>query len=179
MDTSSSDAVALLKQLKLPPGDRLPEGATESQIRDFESRTGLRIPARMRAWLKTSNGPCVGAGGVFGIQPQRNYLDIEYVMKLNPSWKNLGWIPIAEDGFGNHYCVVTRDEFGVGEPVIFIESLNGETVPTYIVASDTWHFLRFYFKRELEQTHWPFDRDEVLDDDPEIIRFHGVRLPWA
>ncbi|MEX2172311.1 MAG: SMI1/KNR4 family protein [Pirellulales bacterium] len=178
MDQMTSEVIELLHQSRLPPGDTIPEGVSEDDIIGFEKRTGLKVPPRLRSWLRTSNGPCAGAGGVYGIHPKRHDLDIEYTLGLRPVWIELGWIPIAGDGCGNEYCVVTRNEFGDGEPVIFIETLEGENTPTYVVASETWHFLRFYFKADLGLTEWPFDKNEVVNSDPNIAKFNSATLPW-
>ena len=179
-----------------PPGETIPEGASDDDIVGFEKRTGLKVPPLLRSWLRTSNGPCVGSGGVYGFRPDRPFLDIEHKLQLYPAWIELGWIPIANDGCGNYYLVVMRNEFGEGEPVVFLDTLQGETEPTYVVASDTWHFLRFYVKDELDQMKrpilsteevlrrasespdWPFNKEFVLREDPDIQKFSSATLPW-
>lgn len=173
-----AEVLGLLAKVPAPPNEDTPPGATESDIAGFEERIGLRVPTKLRAWLLASNGPCVGPGGVFGIEPRREALDIERLMALRPIWHEKGWIPVAGDGCGNYYVVPCRGEFGEGEPVMFIDTMEDDSVPAYIAASDMWRFLRFLFKKELNESKWPYDRDEVLKADPDIVTFRDVPLPW-
>ncbi|MCG3126416.1 MAG: hypothetical protein CHACPFDD_01251 [Phycisphaerae bacterium] len=95
-----------------------------------------------------------------------------------PVWMQRGWIPIAGDGCGSYYLMPSRNDFGPGYPVIFCDHVDGLTAPTYIVASDLWHFIDFYLREDLGEERWPFDRDFVTQKDPLITAFHGVALPW-
>ena len=180
-DSGSCEAevLALLARVPAPPDEETPAGATEQQVAEFEKRTGVTIPAKLRSWLLACNGPCVGPGGVFGIKPKRADLDIEQVLSLFPKWREKGWIPVAGDGCGNYYVVATKREFGDGEPVLFIDTMEQDSVPAYIVASDVWRFLWFLFNDELGESKWPFNRDEVTTSDPDILSFHDVDLPWT
>lgn len=169
---------ALLDQVPYPPGEDIPEGVSLMDCIEFESRTGLSLPTEVRDWLMLSNGPCAGPGGFYGIRPARQLLDLETVLAQHPSWMAKGWIPIAGDGCGNTYVIATKNEFGDGHPVLFIDSQDSDDVPAYIVASGLQHFLTFILEKELGKRGWPFDRAFVISADDRIESFHSVRLPW-
>ncbi len=174
----------LLHKVPGPPGEALPGGVSDADLRAFSERTGIEIPAPLSTWLKLSNGPCVGPGGLFGIRPARADLDIERCFERYPQWKERAWIPVAGDGCGNSYVLATAQEFGPGWPVLFIETLPSPQEPACIVASDLWRFLVFLLEREffrekgIRDTPWPFDRTEVTRRDPEIESYKDVPMPW-
>jgi cell wall assembly regulator SMI1 len=129
----------LLARAPKPSEDVIPRGVTEAECIDFERRTGITLPADMRDWLKLANGP----GGLYGIRPDRTYLDIESFLSFFPSWLTRKWIPIAGDGCGNNYVLSTQNEYGVGCPVLYFETGGAADAPLYVVASDIGHFLVF------------------------------------
>ena len=172
------EVLELLATVPSPPSEEIPPGATEADVAKCEKRIGLKVPAKLRAWLLTSNGPCVGPGGVFGIKPRREDLDLEHILTLRPIWREKGWIPVAGDGCGNYYVVVSKGEFGEGEPVIFIDTMVDDTVPAFIAASDIWQFLKFLFKKDLGESKWPYDDHEVGKADPDMLAFRDVAFPW-
>lgn len=173
-----AEVVKLLHTVPSPPGEPLPSGVPRHVLEEFEESIGIRLPEGVQSWLATCNGPCVGAGGVMGISPLRKSLDITRRLASFPEWRVRGWLPIAGDGCGNYYLVATRNEFGRGEPVFFIDTMANRELPTYLVASDIWHFLRFFLLDDLKMTRWPFDAAEVVAADPDILRFKGAPLPW-
>ncbi len=174
----------LLTKVPRPPEEDLPEGVGDADIEAFAERTGITLPRSLAAWLKTSNGPCVGPGGIFGIRPAREDLDIEFRLGLHPRWRERAWIPVAGDGCGNCYVLATAQEFGPGWPILFVDIKESPDRPAYIVASDIWHFLAFLLEDEflhakgIHDTPWPFDRAEVTRRDPGIESFKGVAMPW-
>ncbi len=181
MNTASrlrKEVLELLTRVPTPPGENIPAGASEAEIVAFEKRTGLKVPSQLQSWLLACNGPCVGPGGVFGIKPSREDLDIEELLRLHPTWVDDGWIPVAGDGCGNYYLVASTGRFGDGEPIIFVDTMEDDSAPVYVAASSTWQFLRFLFKKELGQSNWPYGHHEVTTDDPEIESVHSVPLPW-
>lgn len=169
----------LLSKVPSPPGERLPEGTTDAEIHSFVDRTGISVPDDLAAWMKLSNGPCVGPGGLFGIRTQRSHLDIESCLDIFPSWRHQKWIPVAGDGCGNYYVVPTQGEFGDGFPVLFIDMSLADDSPAFIVASDMGHFLESLLETELGDRSWPFDERAVVERDPNILSFRDVKLPWS
>ncbi len=176
----AAEIFALLPRLKLPPGESLPPGVSEEVLRGLEFRLGVQLPAAYRDWLMLCNGPLVGPGGMFGVNPTDADYDLETAYARNPHWKSNGWLPIADDGFGNAYFLVMPGRYKGGEPVIFVESICYEsTVPVYIAASGLWRFLRFFFRKELGLSAWPFDEQAVVLEDPEILNYPEIPLPWT
>ncbi len=58
--------------------------------------------------------------------------------------------------------------------------------PTYIMASDLEHFIKFLVEKEVTLAvsapdagsyPWPFDREEVIKVDSAILNLTGVSLP--
>lgn len=156
----------------------LPPGTTDAEIDGFETRTGISVPPMLKDWLKFTNGPCIGAGGVRGLCTPYPADGIEHYYDIFPEWCRRGWIPIAGDGCGDYYVVATRDEDGPGQPVFFIDCHLDENQPAYVVASDFLHFLEFYLGRELEDGGWPFHRDFVIGRDPQLEYYTTVPRAW-
>lgn len=169
----------LLAKVPRPPDESLPGGLSNDTLSGFEHRTGIPLPNDLREWLRTTNGPCIGPGGIYGIHPTRTFLDIEGYYKIFPGWQSKKWIPIAGDGCGNYYVLATQHEYGIGFPVFFIDTSISSDIPTYVVASDLWRFLAFLLKRELGESGWPFDQRVVRNADPEIDRVRNIALPWG
>lgn len=162
-----------------PEQSSLPPGIDDTVIDSFVGRTGLPVPHPLREWLRFTNGPRIGPGCVFGIATPDAWTNIEtyYTENMYPTWLTKGWIPIAGDGCGDYYVVSVCSE-GFGNPVLFLDQSSELLIPEYVVASDLWHFLRFYLGRELGERGWPFRREFVLSLDPELAHYANAPLPW-
>lgn len=174
------EVMRMAAELERPPEDAaLPPGTTDAEMDAFEARTGVTVPPELREWLRFTNGPLVGPGGVYGIRTGRDFPDTEAVYGSVPEFRERGWIPVSGDGCGCYYVLVTRSADAV-RPVYFIDPYQdgGYGVPTYAVASGLWRFLWFLFRSELGDRSWPFDRAAVLVADPELAGVRGARLPW-
>lgn len=161
-----------------PRQPRLPLGIDEKEIEAFENRTGLSVPQVLRQWLKYTNSPGIGSGGVNGILTPELSRDIEAYYDIFPNWKNRGWIPIGGDGCGNYYVMATRPEDGPGMPVFFVEPIWDRDSPRYVVASELLHFLRFYFRKDLGKRGWPCNRELVLAEDPDLSYYSRIPKCW-
>jgi len=178
MSDNVSEVVKLLHQVPLPPGERIPTGVAEPELTAFTVRTGVKLPSSLRTWLTITNGPSIGAWGLFGIDPRQEYLNVEHHYQRYPSWMQKKWIPVAGDGHAHYYVLITWEEYGPGFPVVYVDANISVDTPTYVVASDLWYFLRALLEKERSSTRWPFDKEELLAFDPEIARFEGVAMPW-
>lgn len=146
------------------------------------------MPDDLRRWFKISNGAFVGTVPVYGVHPFSSPLSMERRLEIYPEWREKSWIPISDDGCGNYYVLPTRGEFGDGFPVVFVEAVVDPREPGYVVASDLGHFLIFLMESELAlmnsdptelvRSPWPFDELKVVRDDPAILNFFDLRLPW-
>jgi hypothetical protein len=68
--------------------------------------------------------------------PDRDFLDIAAHLDLHPQWRELGWLPVAGDGCGNHYVLVRGGE------VAFVESVCDPDDVASIAGAGLWMFLR-------------------------------------
>lgn len=173
------EVIAIMHKAPMPPGESLPPGASDDSISKCEQRLGVTFPQSLRSWLRTCNGPCVGPGGITGIKKSRKSQDIEAILGNHPNWLRKGWIPVAGDGCGNYYTIAGTGEFGCGEPVLFLDCMENESVPAFVVASNLQRFLTFLLRRELDQIAWPYDRTTVEHEDPEILSVRNIPLPWS
>ena len=168
----------LLTKVPAPPEDAIPHGAADEHLAQFETTSGITIPNLLREWLTIANGPCVGPGGLVGINTKRDSQDAASILENYPEWQEKGWFPVAGDGCGSYYVVATRNDYGDGEPVLFIDVNEDSSQPAFLAASNTWAFIRFLLRKELNESRWPYSESEVVRDDPQITSFVGVSLPW-
>lgn len=169
------DVVAMLPCLEKPPGEGIPPGLGQADLDAIENRIGFRLPNVFRTWLMITNGPCVGPGGVVGVNTVRKLQDLEAIYELYPNWKTKRWIPVAGDGCGNYYVLVYSEH--ELEPIVFVDVMENPDEPAFIAASDLWHFLDFLFRSEIGKSGWPFSEAEVVQRDPKIVETAFV-LPW-
>lgn len=155
----------------------LPPPSTEAAFERFAARTSVAIPPPLQSWLLRVNGAAIGEGYTYGIEcdPEN---EIECLWSLRPEWAEKGWIPIANDGCGNYYLVATRNEFGPGYPVFFVDTITDPNVSDYLCASSISLFFFLLLEQILEETDWPFDKDFTLSRDPGVLEFTGIRYPW-
>jgi hypothetical protein len=152
----------------------LPPGASDSEIDGFARKTGLTIPPEVREWLRFTDGPRIGPGGVFGLR------DFEEVYGFLSEFRDRGWLPLGTDGCGDYYVLALDSEDRPLQPVYFIDPyVDGYSVPTYAVASSFWRFLWFLFNEELEERGWPFDPEFVLRHDATLAEVRSAALPWV
>jgi hypothetical protein len=177
--TLREEVIQIVSQVPSPPGEPLPPGLSDTEIDQFTNRTGLPVPPELREWLRFTNGPCIGPGGIYGIRPQRAGFDMESVFEFLPGFKRNRWLPLGTDGCGDYYVLALESEPEL-RPVYFIDAYQESEykVPTYAVASEFWLFLRFLFRKELGDRAWPFDAKSVLASDPALSRVKGAPLPW-
>lgn len=185
MDTTTlkAEILTLLARATVPPEHRTITGATEEQLARFEAETGMTLPPELREWLRMCNGSYAGQGGINGVGVV-DFLCIDSNYQWHPEWKENGWFPIAGDGCGDEYILAGKLGGGASHPVFFIDHESDMVEPDYLVASDLWHFLYFLLRddeeyRQTEESHWPFDQEFMLVNDPDILRYQGViSLPW-
>lgn len=178
MSDVKQDVLSMMPRLKAPPGYEFPGGVSDFELRGFEERTGLLLPEELRDWLRTCNGALIGPGGVYGIRPREAWLDIESMLADFPEWQRSGWVPVAGDGNGDYYVMATRASSEAAGVVMFIEPMTSTDRPTFVVASDIWHFLSGLFSAELGERSWPFDERSTLDADPRLAEHASLGLPW-
>ena len=70
----------LCNEVPWPPGGLRAGPATDRQIAAAEIRIGRPFPRQFREFLKYLNGPCIGPGGILGIEVAVEGLDRKSVV---------------------------------------------------------------------------------------------------
>lgn len=172
--TIQEEVLRLAEVVPREPGTLLPPGATDVEIDLIVTLHGVRIPPEVRDWLRFTNGPKIGFGGINGLE------DFCRVYRYRTTFKERLWLPLGTDGCGCDYVLALESEDKPLRPVYFVDPYSsGLDTPTYAVASGFWPFLRFMFRHELGERGWPFDAAFVLASDPDLARVKGAPLPWV
>jgi hypothetical protein len=161
-----------------PPGYELPGGADDETLDGFERRTGLLLPAALRAWWGAVNGALIGPGGLFGVRDPDDNLSAEGCLRLYPHWLSAGWIPIAGNGLGDHWVTAPGPRGDEGW-VAFIDCHDDPHRISSYVASDVLRFLRFLLAAEQGERRWPSDRAYVMALDPALAEVPASLAPWG
>ena len=152
---------------------------SDPALQRFTNKTGLIPPTSVVDWLKMCNGLQTRRGRLLGVEPLRRELDIELFYNANPEWRDLLWMPVAADGFGNFYVTPIQTTGIVSHPVMFLEMCSSAMAPAYVAASDIWHFVRGFLRRVYSGDRgWPFDRDLVSSFDPDMLTLKDLPMPW-
>jgi hypothetical protein len=176
-DDLRRQVLSLLRRVPRAPERPFPGGASEAELLDLARRLGVALPDDLASWLRVCKGEAIGPGGVFGAQPDEDWLDIAGCSMLYPAWRTRGWLSVAGDGCGNHYVLLTNGRLTgfVG----FVDTMTDPDRIDYVVASSLWRFLFFLFRRELGERSWPFRAGEVVAIDPGIVEAPAALLPWT
>ncbi|MEV4134206.1 SMI1/KNR4 family protein [Dactylosporangium sp. NPDC049742] len=134
------DVLRLLAGVQRAPEQPFPGGADEQELADLERRLGGPLPAVLVDWLRVCKGEAICAGGVYGARPDRASLDIAERLALYPRWREFGWLPVAGDGCGNVYVLLTRGE--LAGQVAFVDTMADADGIEAVEADSLWTFLR-------------------------------------
>jgi hypothetical protein len=174
-------AIPQLLQRAPKPPEEIPEyepgPATLDDIGKFEAEKGIFLSRDVIEWLRTTNGIFRGPGKLYGVSGWMA-IGMEGAFASHPEWRTMKWFPLAGDGCGNDYVSYPCDRFEDRRPVCFVDVIKNPNRIDYIVASSVWHFIYFLLNRELGDKRWPFRRDYVLAQDPNIQEFTELPMPW-
>lgn len=164
------DVLELLKRTQDPDAGPI-VGATDDEIRSLETAIGMSLPESLKSWLRVCRSSLGGEGGIYGTsQSHSEFLNIDARLDLYPTWRELGWIPIAGDGCGNQYVIV---DYEGREAVAFIEAVVDPEQIAYFTATTLDIFLREMLhemlRDEADKSGWPFDRNYVQRVDPDLL----------
>ncbi len=128
----------------------LREGATAAQLAAFEQQTGLTLPDDYKASLETHNGEVslhdytyLSLDSVFNswsnmtkLAEAGTFAHAEVYEQgegvIQNTWRHRGWIPFAEDGGGNMFCIDTTPAArGVAGQVLRMEIGSGPGITEY------------------------------------------------
>jgi cell wall assembly regulator SMI1 len=151
----------------------------------IEKKHDVRLPGEMKEWFSLCDGADINPGGLCRLFDDRpGFTSIDWWMANQPEWRQSGWLPIASDGCGDYYVVLSQMRVGpMGtSPVAFIDQSDYRKLD-YVTASGLWKFFWFLFERELlfqdnRETYWPFDKEKVLRIDPALAECDGLIKPW-
>ena len=146
-ETMFSSSLETLDKLPRPDID-LPIGASLNDIRAFESRFNLRLPKPLLEFLQVINGAYVGGQGFLGINSTTNN-EIGQVLELTPLWVERNWIPVASDGCGNYFVIVSLSEHD--HPICFVDHEIGYDTIDYVAASSLEIFVEQFILQEISQ----------------------------
>jgi len=166
---------ALIERAEKPPGYVLPPGVSPDVLERARSRE-VPLPGAFVEWLELTNGPLVGPGGFYGLEPESPTDDLVDVLAMYPHWAERGWVPVTSDGTGNQYLLMPQDEDG---PVGFFEMIRDTHEPEMVVGSNLNTFLIGILERELGGKWWPFEAERMLAFDPGLALVDPLLLPWA
>jgi cell wall assembly regulator SMI1 len=170
----------LISASEKPPTFQTIQGATSEQLNAAESVLQFKLPSALIEWLRFCNGTALGPGGIFGVFCNPEVIDIIEHWKRISFWRTAKMIPLAGDGFGNYYAVPLQGDFGIPEPILFIQmSTRDDLGSRIVVASTALHLVKFLLLKELGESRWPFDREFVTSLDASIESTTGVCLPWS
>jgi cell wall assembly regulator SMI1 len=157
------DVTRLAHQATRAPSTSFPGGADDAEIADLQQAVRVPLPADLMEWLRVCKGDLIGPGGLYGVRHNPNVTDIASALDRFPNWRERGWLPIAGDGNGDHYVLITDGE--LTGCVGFIDQADNDAI-RYIVATNLWTFLWFLLRNDNGDHRWPFHRNHVARHDP-------------
>lgn len=154
------------------------------EINEFENLNKISFPKELKEWLTVCNGISIDNTyfRLFGINKEQSHLDILSTYEYCEEWKDLGWIPFSTDACGDFYVIDTKNTINNMHPIYFCDQCD-YSKPDYIVSSNLWRFIKFMLENEIksdmdENDKWPFNEQQVVKEDPEIILSKIAPLPW-
>jgi cell wall assembly regulator SMI1 len=171
-----SEVSQLVRAAARVPGTTFAGGASDAEIDDLQQVIGSRLPRDLTEWLRVCKGDAIGPGGVFGVRHNLRASDIASVLDRFPVWRDRAWLPVAGDGNGDYYVLLTEGE--LAGHIAFVDQSDFEALG-YVVASNLWTFVRSLLLADAGDRRWPFNRDHVLALDPAMANIPAHLQPWG
>ena len=142
------EAKHIARALLFTPDPRLTLQVAASllTIERVETTASVTFSGEYTDFLLQTNGVWVGGDALLGVPPVEAALDGLQTRELFlQDWPpGAGWWPVASDGLGNYYVLMTRPPDGVGgAPVGFVETGTSLSKIHSVVASSYWAFVFF------------------------------------
>jgi len=173
--------------------ERVSRGICEKARIILCQRLPFEPPADCLEWLEICNG--IGGGVIENLYGHntimRHFAIFDEIYK---GWSKLGYFPIGGDGCGGEYYAIPFKKCNETlYPVVYVEGSEPKQelgVCTYIMASAVHIFLKQFLQRIQYQLKcyydnennpsdfwWPFDKNLVMQNDPNIASFN-ITVPW-
>lgn len=157
--------------------DRRPrlKGVTSEELRGCEIILGFKLPTKLREWFVLCDGgwlpPANTLTGLLGNHEACGLVDM-----IRDGWPR-NRLPIATDGSGSYYCLMTDYPDKSLQPVAYVWQSEDE----FVVASSLELFLFMFVKSVLDKDKkWPSkSMSWYLDRDPDLLRIEDFPLPWT
>ncbi|GIF77127.1 SMI1/KNR4 family protein [Asanoa siamensis] len=176
LESTRDEVARLLITAVREPGRSYPDGADDAEIADLRRIVGRPLPTELVEWLRLCKGDAIGPGGLYGVPHDGHADDIASVLASFPGWRDRGWLPVAGDGSGDYYVLITDGK--LAGHVAFIDQSDFDALG-YIVATTIWTFVRSLLLADAGDRRWPFDRGHVLGLDPAMAHVPAALLPWG
>lgn len=121
------------------PGASFPGGADDAEIADLREAVGVPLPPELEEWLQVCKGDVIGPGGLYGVRQPGGATSIASMLELFPGWRERGWLPVAGDGNGDYYVLLTAGE--LAGQVGFVDQCDYDVLD-HVVAGDLWTLVR-------------------------------------
>lgn len=159
--------------------EKMPAPCTDDQIVAFEKEHNVTLPDAYKKFLMITNGPRVGATGIYGINTLDTYLDLGNEVLSHSSYLKMGFLPVSDDGFGNHFIINLKECDEQYSPVYFIDEGSKPNELAYRVSSSFERFVFFYINEDINSdSDWPFEESFTVAHDPNIMKFDDELQPW-
>ena len=168
--------IRLAHEAARPPGASYSGGADDAEIADLQQAVALPLPADLVDWLRVCKGDLIGPGGLYGVRHSPNVTDIASALDWVPNWRQRGWLPVAGDGNGDYYMLITNSE--LTGCIGFVDQADIDAID-YVVATNLWTFLWFLLRKDAGDHRWPFDRNHVVGHDPAMATVPADLQPWS
>jgi len=160
----------------LPP----PQPANRHEIALLRLAVPFELPQDLLHWLSLFRGGVVSLRDIDRFYGTDAQLSIAGELELDPSLAERRWVPIANDGCGDLYCLVCP---ATGpRPVVFVDHELGSD-SAYMVASGLFPFLQVILsepENDDDPNYEPVytNPDRFFEADPAAAAIRGFRYAW-
>lgn len=150
---------------------------TEGMLRVLANDVGREIPLGIvQLWTRV-NGCSLNYHRIYGLCPRRHGLtDTRDVLASFSQWKDLGWIPLAGDLFGNHFVSIPTEH---GDVVGFIDlGFDDPDRVLCVAGSSIVQFCANILALDAGENNYNKDPALMAIDDPGRLRAETAISHW-
>lgn len=153
-------------------------GVTAEELRGSEIILGFKLPEQLRKWFLLCDGGFLSPPhNLVGLLGNNEVLSV--VSMLRDGWPK-DKLPVATDGSGSYYCLLTKYRDRRLMPVASVSDLDEEGIE-FVVASSLESFLPMFIHSVIKKdSQWPNKTMKwYLERDPDLQRIDDLPLPWT